>query len=292
MTSLGEGIRARAAATWRLLGEARASGTSFREDSLTDLNLHYLVRKHASEITIRRFNQREERFTGADWEWWFAGPRGTWIGMRVQAKILDLETGRFEHLFYKRNGALQVDTLIRAALSSSTPTIPAYVFYGHWPARTARIPWPCTTFRRSSPHFGCSVASAVAVRRLHGATHGNALGAVMRHALPWHCIFCCPPRATSHVDPVERVHAHLSDLMGLDFVPRTGIRMDKVGLNVSAPPTDDDAVADAWASEVASIKPTEERPWYVDDPPARDSDNVPQDLAGVVIVRAPSTSGE
>jgi Holliday junction resolvase len=53
------------------------------EETITELLLLELKRRHENEIKIVPFNRRQEARNGADWAWSFEGKQ--WLGMRVQA---------------------------------------------------------------------------------------------------------------------------------------------------------------------------------------------------------------
>jgi hypothetical protein len=57
--------------------------------------------KHPREIITTTFTKPKEAVTGADWEWRLTGPSDDWLGFRVQAKVIELQSSRYEHLHYK-----------------------------------------------------------------------------------------------------------------------------------------------------------------------------------------------
>src|SRR5688572_13448409 len=100
--SLCETFKNRSSSTWTLLSKAREVDSQLLEETLTDLNLLELKLKHPREIITKSFTKPREGLTGADWEWWLTGPKSLWLGFRVQAKVLNLRSGMYEHLHYRR----------------------------------------------------------------------------------------------------------------------------------------------------------------------------------------------
>ena len=93
-------FKRRSLSTWNLLSKGRRIGTQLLEETLTDINLLELKLSHPSEVITTTFTKPKEGTTGADWEWWFTGSSGYWLGFRVQAKIIELQSSVFEHLHY------------------------------------------------------------------------------------------------------------------------------------------------------------------------------------------------
>jgi hypothetical protein len=72
--------------TWRKNDTGDRQGVRFREDSLTDHSLRVLARDHPG-FNVHRFNQSEEKRTGADWEWWIGADSTGWICLSLDPPI-------------------------------------------------------------------------------------------------------------------------------------------------------------------------------------------------------------
>lgn len=94
---------------WDRLREARVHNFQIGEESLTDFIILNMKKWGARKIAIKTFTRHQESVNGSDWEWWFTGPSGAWLGMRVQAKVLNLASAKYEHLHYKNKQGQQVD---------------------------------------------------------------------------------------------------------------------------------------------------------------------------------------
>jgi len=97
-------------------------GVRLAEDTLTNLLLVGLSAFNGPTYQIRAHSAKRESLTGADWEMWFGSLGGPWLGIRIQAKAIDVTATHFAHLHYRGKGPLfQCDTLIKDALSQYPP---------------------------------------------------------------------------------------------------------------------------------------------------------------------------
>lgn len=143
---------------------------------------------------------------------WFGGRTGRWLGLRVQAKAIDLQSVNFPHLHYRKKGSplYQSDTLIRNALASTPALTPVYVLYTY--ARGALLKtWPCGSYQKQTSLFGCSLVSAFQIRLLRLKGHKRALADLSDHMLPWHCLVCCNNYSNGSL--AERAASYLSNTL-------------------------------------------------------------------------------
>jgi hypothetical protein len=171
--------------TWDTLATSRAVNYAMQEETFTDLHLLHLKLYHP-EVKIINFTKPQEGINGADWEWWFRLPDGQWIGYRVQAKVLDVRSERFEQLYYRKDksSVSQCDKLIAAAKADKThPCIPIYILYVHSTAHPKTV----------QAEHGCSLLSAYKIRAAKGVK-GISLADWHKDLSPWHELVC--PDAT------------------------------------------------------------------------------------------------
>lgn len=162
------------------------------EETLTDLNLLTIAVSHPTEVRLHKFTKRVEPSSGADWEWWLTGPSGGWLGLRIQAKVIDLERMNFPYLHYRHKGGTksQSETLIQAAQRNRPALVPLYCLYCNWHRSAHRPKLPCGFRSTRVTDFGCSIVSAHRVYSLQ--TGGvDTLNALLPYMLPWHCLTCC-----------------------------------------------------------------------------------------------------
>lgn len=209
--------------TWYRIQEGRALRYPLGEETLTDLLLRDLLRLHLPDITIRAYTKDEEGRNGADWEWWFQGSTGYWIGLRVQAKVISHRADVFEHLHYYKNTRTtppqreyQCDKLIaHAGADPAWPRVPLYCLYSYWTAPySLSASYCCWGSSPTASAYGCSIVPAADVQALRaanakGVTFRNSLAETLRCSLPLACLACCPfgPGTESIA---ERLHAVLA----------------------------------------------------------------------------------
>src|SRR5262249_42946186 len=133
---LCEAFRSRSRSVWRTIKRGQSAGIPAAEETLTNLTLMELSLVRSPELLVRAFTKPRERLVGADWEMWLGSGAGVWLGLRLQAKVIDLRSAEFSHLYYRTRGrppVFQSDVLIRSSLGGSPPRVPLYVLYTHAP---------------------------------------------------------------------------------------------------------------------------------------------------------------
>jgi len=178
--------------TWDTIQRGRSVNYQMKEETLTDYNMLELKLRHSSQIRTRVFTKPEEGINGADWEWWFKGNSNKWIGFRIQAKILNIQSEEFEHLHYqtRSTGVYQSDKLINNALGQLIPRIPLYCLFLQTDNNSLLNKWNCRTIGQIKDLYGCSLTSAFTIRNLR-TTNSKHLSQLENHIEPWHCLVCC-----------------------------------------------------------------------------------------------------
>ena len=190
--SLCESFRALAFLTFDQLGKGRRVGHQPLEETFTDTNILELRDRHGSEIYSQTFSKHQEGLNGADWEWWLTNSsRTSWLGLRVQAKVLHLQSDTFAHLHYRsgKGKAYQSGKLKRA--SAREGLIPLYCFYTHKPQGIRVRRRLCHSFTSAEEAYGCAIAPLSHIESLQQGGNINDFASVMEEALPWHCLVCC-----------------------------------------------------------------------------------------------------
>lgn len=185
-------------ATWNRVMLGDIAALKFREDSITEEILFNLMQRHP-QLTVRRFNQHEEKKSGADWEWWVGSGNLGWFRLRIQAKRVhkaaykeldhrgDIEAG---HEF-------QYQTLIASCHEEAT--YPFHVFYNGWPENRFNETFESDHETRCGPLdqelWGCAAMSSHTVENLHLGSkdvHWARRSYVPRYmpgSLPWSRLF-------------------------------------------------------------------------------------------------------
>jgi hypothetical protein len=175
---------------WATLRTARKHESKIGEESITDFLVLQLKKQSNGSYYIASFTRPKEKVTGADWELWFTGPSGKWLGLRVQAKVIAIGGERYSQLHYKRkDGTFQIDQLVADATKHNA--VPLYCLYSYWKSSdTGNLKWPCGTFKKNSRFFGASWMSVRHVQMLK-PSGVNGLKPVAKFLHPFHCLFCC-----------------------------------------------------------------------------------------------------
>ena len=277
MATLCETFRSTAFATYEKLGGAKSIDYQPLEETFTDTIMLDLKLKHPVEIFTRPFNKREEGVNGADWEWWLTnGAEDSWLGLRVQAKILNLKPNEYSHLHHKVGKAkktYQLNNLKRE--SAKAGMVPLYCIYSYGQIATAA----CGSFRHAAEAFGCSLVSLAHVESLQADGEKKGFDDVMEKASPWHCLVCCS--GFGQGDLPTRAWNFLQRALSIKLPkPRKPRRsnVDSVLNNLRPKP---------------AIGPRNQPPYYVraivEGEPVH-PDKVPMNLAGVLVIKGHDTS--
>lgn len=180
------------------IDEAFKVGVPYWEETVTQRVLLRLKKEQPRAIRIFSvpFLKRQESFYGADFDLWIRDDSGLWLGLRVQAKIIDPETARFKNLFYKRNEVYQVNILIESAKKDKA--LPIYLLYvGKNKLNTGKnklgnLLGYCPYGKRAHQWANWWL-SAEYVRQHIGARGADSLQNIASEKAiwPWQCFACC-----------------------------------------------------------------------------------------------------
>lgn len=173
---------------WERLREARTHNYQVGEESITDFFVLNIKKWGKGKIVVDTFTRHKEAVNGSDWEWWFTGSSGKWLGMRVQAKVLNLRSEKYEHLHHSNKNGQQVDLLIKDAKKHGLN--PIYCMYTNWRRGDYKPTWKCNTYKPSIRHYGAAILSPDKVKSLQKSGE-NHLDSIIGSLRPMHCIFCC-----------------------------------------------------------------------------------------------------
>lgn len=223
-TTLCETFRSLAFRTFDQMGRARRVGHQPLEETFTDTNILELKDRHPAEIFCRTFTKPQEGINGADWEWWLTdASKSKWLGLRVQAKVLHLDSNTFPHLHYKsgQSKVYQATKLKRECATDGL--IPLYCLYLHYQPTSFRPGIRCGTFGYTAETYGCSLVPLAHIESLQKDGEKNDLKSVVNGAYPWHCLVCCSGYGGGTLP--ERALALLTFGMGV-AIPREDVRRD------------------------------------------------------------------
>jgi hypothetical protein len=167
------------------MGKAIHTGLAIQEEAFTDILLNDIQFEHKENILTRKFSHKEEgNITGADWLWCIGEP-GSWITFAVQAKIVNMDTGRVRYLHYK-NGE-QYSQLI--SFSKRFHFIPKYSIYAKVDEEIELFSKEVPELRDISPvQWAFTAISPKYIKQLSKPNERH-LSSVLQFAIPWSYIF-------------------------------------------------------------------------------------------------------
>lgn len=277
MATLCETFRSTAFSTYERLGAAKGIGYQPSEETFTDNIMLDLKLKHPVEIFTHPFNKREEGVNGADWEWWLTNAaEDNWLGLRVQAKILNLKPNEYSHLHHKvgkAKKAYQLANLKRE--SAKAGMVPLYCFYSYGNVNNPN----CGSFGHAAEAFGCSLVSLAHVESLQAGGEKKSFDDVMEKASPWHCLVCCS--GFGRGDLPTRAWAFLQGALDIKVPKPRKPRQPNVDVELSN------------LLPKPAIGPRSHPPHYVRAIVGGERvhpDQAPKNLAGVLVIKGQDTS--
>src|SRR5690606_27632442 len=117
--------------------------------------------------------------------------RSSWLGLRVQAKVLHLASDSFPHLHYQSGSPKVYQREKLRSESARDGLIPLYCLYTHGLSLKGALGLRCHSFPYIPESYGCSLTSLAHVAQLHSLGDVHDLDRVMSYAVPWHCLVCC-----------------------------------------------------------------------------------------------------
>ncbi len=200
---------------WHDLTSAQLMGIIRDEETVTNNLLFEVQKEHPTDLITVQFRKPQEKFTGADWEWWLTD-NNIWFGLLIQAKRLGSITHKYDGLNYKvgSNGTRQIDLLLRHAQGKNLD--PLYLFYNYNSGNLGSLNWNCGSVFWNSTQLGCTVAHAAAVKRLLGQG-GAGLPKIGAISSPLRCLVCCTGLASPADSLPGRAHGVTRRLRALTF---------------------------------------------------------------------------
>jgi len=169
------------------------------EETLTDNLLYHTRIECPDNVRVFQFNKKEERHTGADWEWWITDGE-FWLGLRIQAKKIAFKGGSCSYsTLVKIQGEKQVRNLIK---DSGHNKVPLCVFYNYFPCDDVRgnrcgtcgcdlrgsPQRPCSQCFHGGPQYGCTMVHAKRLNLGKPYTTNMSVRQISRISLPLACL--------------------------------------------------------------------------------------------------------
>lgn len=177
---------------WGRLREARMLNVRFGEETITDLLLLDLKRQLPGRVRVVQTPKHLEKNQGTDWEMWLGADRIGWLRFAVQAKKLDLATGRYLGFGHKVGSVYQIDLLERYARKNRA--IPLYCLYNYRDFDFAQVSsaWRCCA-QQDEELLACTVTPLSVVRSAanqYGCSNFEFVHSDSK-TIPWGCLAKC-----------------------------------------------------------------------------------------------------
>jgi hypothetical protein len=165
------------------------TGLGIHEETLSDLVLNRIRYEYADNFLTRKFTRKEEgSVTGADWLWCIGEP-GSWITFAVQAKIVNIDTGRVNYLHYRKGE--QHDLLIN--FCRQFRFIPKYSIYGKIDDQMDIFTMRLDDLKDiPAEQWAFSMISPLYIKNLKTPKEKHVSN-VLKYSVPWSYVFCKKP---------------------------------------------------------------------------------------------------
>jgi hypothetical protein len=166
--------------------KAGYTGLGIQEETITDSMLNRIQYEHKENFATRKFTKKEEgNITGADWLWCIGEP-GSWITFAIQAKIVNMKTGRVNFLHYHHGDQY----LLLINFAKLFHFIPKYTIY-------SMVDDKIELFSRSIPElsnkpakfWSLTAISPIYIKHLLSPKERHVSN-VLQFAVPWAYAFC------------------------------------------------------------------------------------------------------
>ena len=187
--------------TWERLGYAYRSimdaGQSgplqFGEETITNIFMMDLYVQGSTVTLFEQTSKKKESRSGTDFELWVGSERLGWFRFAVQAKKLNLRTGRYDDLNHKNSIGRQPKLLERYAMSNRA--CPVYCLYNFTEEVDQDELWHCCDDAKDDmTELGCSMTPLSNIQRAITTHGGKNFRWIHRwkNALPLRCLVACP----------------------------------------------------------------------------------------------------
>jgi len=192
-----------ASATWHTIHSTHQNKVSLGEDAITSYSLHAIACVGPRNVVFED-TRVNEATKGCDFELWVGADATGWYRYAVQAKKIEVRSGRYSSLAHKVGSSLQLDILERYATANNA--FPMYCLYNYFPVADS---WNCN-YPKEIEQLGCSVTPSSVVRAALRKRGGRSFAHIHKQpqTLPWRCLVKCPnlipsgsPSATAHLQP-------------------------------------------------------------------------------------------
>ena len=198
---LGDMFENQSRFTWERLSYAYKSimdpGQSgplqFGEETITNIFMMDLYVQGSTVILFEQTSKKKESKSGTDFELWVGSEQLGWFRFAVQAKKLDLRTGRYNDLNHPNSHGRQPVLLERYAASNEA--CPIYCLYNFTEKVNQNDHWHCCDDTKDdTTELGCSITTLSNIKRAIGTRGAKKFECIHSRpdTLPFRCLVACP----------------------------------------------------------------------------------------------------
>jgi hypothetical protein len=167
--------------TSKIIEDGFSSRLGVLEETITDVNLIEISRKHSDYVLTRKFGRREEGSeSGADWLWCIGEP-GAWFSVLAQAKVINPKTSTCHALNYRSGDQrrLLLDFARRHRL------FPIYCLYSQITDKSNPLSKSLPSLSSfDASEWACALVIPKFVRQLVDQKHKKQQD-LLRYGIPW-----------------------------------------------------------------------------------------------------------
>ena len=230
LKELGSMFEIQSKYTWNRLSYAhkslmdpwRSGSVQFGEETITNIFLMDLYVRGSTVALFEQMSKPKESKSGTDFELWVGSQRLGWFRFAVQAKKLDLRTGRYLDLNHPNSIGRQPVLLEQYAMTNGAcPVYCLYNFtedvdqYQHWHC--------CDDTKDDTTELGCSVTTLSNIKHAISTRRAKNFGSIHSrpNTLPLRCLVACHKvqkslEAKRKGEPLRRPPFELSPLFNAD----------------------------------------------------------------------------
>ena len=160
------------------------------EEGITNSLLLDLYEQGCRVLHFKQTSRRQESKSGVDFELWIGSESKGYLRFAIQAKKLDVKTGRYSSFAHETpNRQQQIELLEDYA--GVERAAPIYCLYNHTAAAESEH-WHCCTGPADLKELGCTVTPSINIRKAIGEWGGKNFNSLHKNqnTLPLKCLLC------------------------------------------------------------------------------------------------------
>jgi hypothetical protein len=188
--------------TWHNIERFNRNRIHLGEDAITSLNLDTILTARPACVAIEDTRKNESK-KGCDFELWVGSMTTGWYRYAVQAKKINVISGRYDSLKHELNNKLQIDILDEYAKANNAFAI--YCFY-NYSLQASRIGCP---HLNDVKQLGCTVTPSSVARMAIHTRGARDFTSINNHCktIPWRCLLRCPNFSKFPIEASHLCHA-------------------------------------------------------------------------------------